>query len=95
MTLVLNKEAFSQLCRILHVSRNKFAARVSLIGRRAGKRIVIESARRTEKQAAASTSVTRVAGEMLFHPDGRYLLTPLEKQHISDMLLEKNEMAVV
>ena len=32
---------------------------------------------------------------MLFHPDGRYLLTPSEKQHISDLLLEKNEMAVV
>ena len=34
-------------------------------------------------------------GEIFFHPHGQYLLTPSEKQHISDMLLEKNEVAVV
>jgi hypothetical protein len=34
-------------------------------------------------------------GEVFFHPDGQYLLAPSEKQHISDMLREKNEMTVV
>jgi hypothetical protein len=36
-----------------------------------------------------------VVGEVFFHPDDQYLLTPSEKQHISDMLREKNEVAVV
>jgi hypothetical protein len=34
-------------------------------------------------------------GEVFFHRDGQYSLTPSEKQHISDMLREKNEVAVV
>ncbi len=34
-------------------------------------------------------------GEVFFHPDGQYLLTPSEKKHISDMLREKNEVAAV
>src|SRR4029077_6995238 len=74
-------------------SRPKRTAKASLIGRRAGKRVVIESARRTE--AVGRRSLPKVVGEVFFHPDGQYLLTPSEKQRISDMLREKNEVAVV
>src|SRR5713101_5536188 len=91
MTLVLSKAVFVQLCRIRDASRPKRAAKVSLIGRRAGKRVVIESARRTE--ALGRRSLPKVVGEAFFHPDGQYLLTPSEKQHISDMLREKSEVA--
>ena len=93
MTLVLSKAVFVQLCRIRGTSRAKRAQKVSLIGRRAGKRVVIESARRTE--AVGRTRLPKVVGEVFFHSDGQYLLTPSEKQHISDMLREKNEVAVV
>src|SRR5713101_2795427 len=93
MTVVLSKAVFVQLCRIRGTSRPKRAPKVSLIGRRAGKRVVIESARRTE--ALARRSFLKVVGEVFFHPDGQYLLTPSEKRHISDMLREKNEVAVV
>jgi len=94
MTLVLSKAVFVQLCRIRDASRPKRAAKVSLIGQRAGKRLVIESARRTEKPVARR-SLPKVVGEVFFHPDSQYLLTPSEKQHISDTLREKNELAVV
>ena len=40
-------------------------------------------------------SLPKVVGEVFFHSDGQYLLTPSEKQHISDMLREKNEVSVV
>src|SRR6266849_1807839 len=93
MTLVLSKAVFVQLCRIRGTSRTKRAAKVSLIGRRAGKRVVIESACRTE--AVGRTRLPKVVGEVFFHSDGQYLLTPSEKQHISDVLLEKNQVAVV
>src|SRR6266849_9556926 len=93
MTLVLSKAVFVQLCRIRGTSRSKSAPKVSLIGRRAGKRVVIESARRTE--AVGRTRLPKVVGKAFFHPDGQYLLTPSEKQHISDILLEKTEVAVV
>jgi hypothetical protein len=93
MTLVLSKAVFVQLCRIRNTSRPRRAAKVSLIGRRSGKRVVIESARRTE--AVGRRSLPTVVGEVFFHPDGQYLLTPSEKQHISDMLREKTEVAVV
>src|SRR6266852_8825951 len=93
MTLVISKAVFVQLCRIRGTSRPKRAPKVSLIGRRAGKRVVIESARRTE--ALARRSFLKVVGEVFFHPDGQYLLTPSEKRHISDILREKNEVAAV
>ena len=93
MTLVLSKAVFVQLCRIRGTSRTRLALKVSLIGRRAGKRIVIESARRTE--VVGRRSLPKAVGEVFFHADGQYLLTPSEKQHISDMLREKNEVAVV
>jgi hypothetical protein len=93
MTLVLSKAVFVQLCRIRGKTRTRLALKVSLIGRRAGKRVVIESARRSE--AVAPRSLRKVVGEVFFHPDGQYLLTPSEKQHISDMLRKKNEVAVV
>jgi hypothetical protein len=93
MILVLSKAVFVQLCRIRRAARTKRRAKVSLIGRRAGKRVVIESARRTE--AVGRTRLPRVVGEVFFHSDGQYLLTPSEKQHISDTLREKNEVAVV
>ena len=48
MTIVLSKAVFVQMCRIRNKSRPKRAVKVSLIGRRAGKRVVVESARRTE-----------------------------------------------
>jgi hypothetical protein len=92
MTLVLSKAVFVQLCRIRGTSRTRLP-KVSLIGRRAGKRVVIESACRSE--AVAPRSIRKVVGEVFFHPDGQYLLTPSEKHHISDMLREKNEVAVV
>jgi hypothetical protein len=47
MKLVLNRTVFSRLCRILDARRNKFAERVSLIGRTAGERVVIEATGRT------------------------------------------------
>ncbi len=93
MTLVLSKAVFVQLCRIRGTSRTRLALKVSLIGRRAGKRIVIESARRTE--VVGRRSLPKAVGEVFFHSDGQYLLTPSEKQHISDMLREKNEVVVV
>lgn len=93
MTLVLSKAVFVQLCRIRDASHPKRAAKVSLIGRRAGKRVVIDSARRTE--ALTRSSLTKVVGEVFFHAHGQYLLTPSEKQHISDMLREKNEVSAV
>jgi hypothetical protein len=93
MTLVLSKAVFVQLCRIRGTSRTRLALKVSLIGRRAGKRVVIESARRTE--AVGRRSLPKVVGEAFFHSHGQYLLTPSEKQHISDLLREKNEVAVV
>src|SRR6266851_6509056 len=93
MTLVISKAVFVQLCRLRGASRPKRAPKVSLIGRRAGKRVVIESARRTE--AVGRSRLPKVVGEVFFHSDGQYLLTPSEKQHISAMLLEKKEVAVV
>ena len=93
MTLVLSKAVFVQLCRIRGTNRTRVALKVSLIGRRAGKRVVIESARRSE--AVTPRSFRKVVGEVFFDQDGQYLLTPSEKQHISDMLREKNEVAVV
>ena len=92
-TLVLSKAVFVQLCRIRGTNRTRLAPKVSLIGRRAGKRIVIESARRTE--VVGRRNLLKAVGEAFFHSDGQYLLTPSEKQHISDMLREKNEVAVV
>src|SRR5438105_3468009 len=64
MTLVLSKAVFVQLCRIRGTSRTRLALKVSLIGRRAGKRIVIESARRTE--AVGRRSLPKAVGEVLF-----------------------------
>src|SRR5712691_9280745 len=93
MTLVLSKAVFVQLCRIRSTSHSKRAPKVSLIGRRAGKRVVIESARRTE--AVGRTRLPKVVGEVFFHPDGQYMLTPSEKQHISAMLRKKNEVSAV
>ncbi len=93
MTLVLSKAVFVQLCRIRNTSRPKLAVKVSLIGRRHGKRVVIESARRTE--AVGRTRFPKVVGKVFFHPDGQYFVTPSEKKHISGILLEKNEVAAV
>jgi hypothetical protein len=93
MTLVLSIAVFVQLCRIRRTTRTERAAKVLLIGRRAGKRVVIESACRTE--AVGRTRLPKIVGEVFFHSDGQYLLTPSEKQHISDMLLEKYEVAAV
>src|SRR6266478_5691033 len=90
MTLVLSKAVFVQLCRIRGTNRTRVALKVSLIGRRAGKRVVIESARRSE--AVAPRSLRKIVGEVFFDQDGQYLLTPSEKQHISAMVREKNEV---
>jgi hypothetical protein len=96
MKLVLNRAVFFQLCRILDTSRNKFATRVSLIGRTARERVVIQAARQIEKESAPTTTVARAIGVMFFHPDGQYLLTPEEKQQIWRRLLrQNNEVAAV
>jgi hypothetical protein len=95
MKLVLNRTVIGELFHVMEAAENKFQLRVSLAGAKREGRIIVESIYRSDQPGNSACDLSRIIGEMVFHPECIYWLRPSEKRRAAGVLKQKEEFTLV